>query len=68
MDLFWEDVPELIGRRIETVRYTSLGTVLGSSLVIVACTDGTIVRLECNDLGCRVVEVIPGSGEEDAED
>lgn len=64
MDLIWDDVPELVGRRIRTVRYTSLGTRLGEALVVIACTDGTLVRLECTDLGCEVAEILPGNGEE----
>lgn len=67
VELFWEAVPELEGRRIRTVRYTSLGTVLGESLVVVACTDGMVVRLKCTDLGCEVAEVLPSSGESDDE-
>jgi len=58
MDLFWEDVPELTGKTIETVRYTALGTALGESFVVVACTDGTVVRLRCGDLGCELAEVL----------
>ncbi len=66
MDLFWEDVPELVGRRIRTVRYTSLGTSLGEALVVIACADGTLVRLKCTDLGCEVDEVLLGRSEDDA--
>ncbi len=65
MELFWEDVPELVGKRIRTVRYTALGTSLGEALVAIVCTDGTLVRLKCTDLGCEVAEILPGSGDED---
>ncbi len=58
VDIFWEDVPELAGKTIESVRYTTLGTALGESLVVIVCTDGTVVRLQCGDLGCEVVEVL----------
>ena len=68
MDLIWDDVPELVGRRIRTVRYTSLGTSLGEALVVIACADGTLVRLKCTDLGCEVAEVLPGSDEEEEEE
>jgi hypothetical protein len=67
MDLFWDDVPALVGRQIRTVRYTTLGTRLGESLVVVACTDGTLVRLKCTDLGCEVAEILEASGEEEEE-
>ncbi len=60
MELFWQDVPELEGKTIRTVRYTSLGTALGESLVVIACADGTLVRLRCGELGCEVVEILPG--------
>jgi hypothetical protein len=56
VDFFWEDVPELVGKTIETVRYTSIGTALGESFVVVVCSDGTVVRLRCGDLGCEVAE------------
>ena len=65
MELFWDDVPELVGRRIRTVRYTSLGTSLGEALVVIVCTDGTLVRLKCTELGCEVAELLAGSGEEE---
>lgn len=60
MDLYWEDVAEVAGKTIERVRYTSLGTTLGESFVVIACADGTIARLRCGDLGCEVVEVLRG--------
>ncbi len=59
MELFWEDVPELVGKTIESVRYTVLGSSLGESLVVVICADGTVVRLRCGELGCEVVEIMP---------
>ncbi len=65
MELFWEDVPELVGRRIRTVRYTALGTSLGEALVVIVCTDGTLVRLKCTELGCELDEALLGSGEDD---
>lgn len=61
MDLFWQDVEELRGKEIAAVRYTALGTALGESYVVVACTDGTIVRIRCTDLGCEVAEVLRDS-------
>jgi hypothetical protein len=67
VDLFWDDVPELVGRRIRTVRYTALGTILGEALVVIVCSDGTLVRLKCTDLGCEVAEVLLGSETEDEE-
>ncbi len=67
MELFWEDVPALVGRRIRTVRYTALGTSLGEALVVIVCTDGTLVRLKCTDLGCEVAEVLPGGGDDEDE-
>ena len=67
MDLIWDDVPELVGRRIRTVRYSALGTILGEALVVIVCSDGTLVRLKCTDLGCEVAEVLPGGDTEDEE-
>ena len=63
MDLFWEDVPEATGKRIERVRFTSLATTAGESLVVIACDDGTLIRLRCTELGCEVDEVLPGEQE-----
>jgi hypothetical protein len=63
MDLFWEDVPGVAGKRIDRVRYTSLATTAGESLVVIACDDGTLVRLRCTELGCEVAEVLPGESE-----
>lgn len=61
MELFWEEVPELKGKKIKTVRYTTLGTTLGESLVVILCTDGTLLRLKCNDVGCEFDELVIGS-------
>lgn len=58
MDLFWQDVPELVGKRIESVRYTALATTLAESAVVVICDDGTVVRIRCTELGCEVAEVL----------
>ncbi len=68
MELFWLDVPELAGKTIDRVRFTSLGTVLGESFVVVVCTDGTIVRLRCGDLGCEVAEVLSGEEEDEPDE
>ena len=64
MELFWEEVPELAGKTIERVRYTALATTLGESFVVVVCTDGTIVRLRCGELGCEVAETLQGNASE----
>ena len=62
MEVFWDGVPQLVGRTIREVRYTALATTLGESFVVVVCTDGTIVRLRCGELGCEVVETLQGDG------
>ena len=63
VDLFWEDVPGVVGKRIERVRFTTLATTVGESLVVIACDDGTLVRLRCTDLGCEIAEIVPGQPE-----
>jgi hypothetical protein len=63
MEFFWDDVPELVGKRIDRVRYTSLATTAGDSLVVIACEDGTVVRLRCTELGCEVDDILPGEPE-----